>query len=101
MASRARKMAARAIRKIHVPAYCPADFGVHATENRGVVEDAKNAMAMELIPIMSELEDDMSMELVELAMDIPVVVADAALDMDMVPISIDMMAFQKSSCAEK
>lgn len=73
-------MAANTIRNIHVPAYCPVVFGVHAEENRGVFEAVKNTMAIESIPIMVLLEDDMPLiELsVEVAIDIP----------DMVPVGL-------------
>src|SRR6266536_865799 len=36
-ASSARKIVARTMRKIHVPAYCPMFIGVHLEEYRGVV----------------------------------------------------------------
>jgi hypothetical protein len=42
-------------------------------ENSGVVVDVKNVMAISSIPIM--LDDDISVELVELAMGIPHIVA--------------------------
>lgn len=73
-ASKARKIAARAIRKIHVPAYCPVDLGVQAIEKSGVVVDEKNVMAMSLMPIML-LEEDISIEPVGVAMFIPDIAA--------------------------
>jgi hypothetical protein len=76
-------MAERAMRNMHVPAYCPVDFGVHAIENSGVTVEVKNVMVMESIPIMVVPEDGMSMELVELAMDIPDIVLVGEPDVDM------------------
>ncbi|KAJ4366765.1 hypothetical protein N0V83_007290 [Neocucurbitaria cava] len=72
-----------------VPAYCPIDFGVHAIENSGVREEAKNVMAMESMPAMSVVDDDISIP-VELGMDIPdiVLVGALALDIDMPDISM-------------
>ena len=45
-------MAAKAMRKMQVPAYCPVEVGVHVIEKSGVVVDEKKVMAIELIPII-------------------------------------------------
>jgi hypothetical protein len=90
IASNARKIAARATRNTHVPAYRPVEFGDHAIENSGVTVEVKNVMAMVSIPIMLVVDDDMSTELVELAMDIPDIVLVGELAMDIVMPDIDM-----------
>lgn len=76
-------MAANAIRNIHVPAYWPVVFGVQADENSGVFAAVKNTMAIESIPIIVLLDDDMPLiELsVEVAIDIPDMVAVGDADM--------------------
>lgn len=78
MASMARKMTGKAIRKIHVPAYCPSLVGVQEFEYRGVAAEVKKTMAMSamdmLMPPM-ECPDDMSMPPMsmseEVAIDMP------------------------------
>lgn len=80
MASSARKMAANTIKKIHVPAYWPVVSGVQFTENSGVVEEKKNVMAIESMPIMVDMGIE---ELVELPMAMPDIVLVAGMDMDM------------------
>jgi hypothetical protein len=82
IASKDRKMVARATKNMQVPAYWPAPFGVHAFENSGVVVEVKKVIAMSSMPIM--LEDDMSMELVELAIVIPDIVDVGVSVMDIV-----------------
>ena len=106
MASSARKSAAIAIKKIHVPAYWPCDIGVQFIENSGVVEEKKNVIAMVSMPIIEE-EDIGIAELVELAMsmadmvlvgdididiDLPAMVLEGAIDMDIksVELIVDM-----------
>lgn len=67
------------MRNMQIPVYCPVDDGVHLIEYSGVAVDAKNVMAIVLIPVKSP--DDMSIELlVELGMDIPVLVGIAIPD---------------------
>jgi hypothetical protein len=73
---------------MQVPAYRPAPFGVHAFENRGVVVEVKKVIAMSSMPIM--LEDDMSVELVELGMDIPDIVDVGVSVTDIVMLSISI-----------
>jgi hypothetical protein len=57
-----------------------------------VVVEVKNVIAMESIPIILELDDDMSMALVALGIDIPAIalVGELDMDMDILLISIDM-----------
>lgn len=81
-------MTARAIRNKQVPKYCFVDFGVHAIENSGVVEEEKKVMAMFSILIIVVLDDPMSMELMSVAMDIGAMVLEATSVMD---IDIDMV----------
>jgi hypothetical protein len=83
-------MVARAIKNMQVPAYWPAPLGVHALENSGVVVDVKNVMAISSIPIM--LDDDIFIELVELAMDIPDIAAVGVPDMDIYMLFISIAA---------
>ena len=71
---------AKMIRNMQVPAYCPVDLGVQAQENRGVVDDVKNTIPIESIPIMSmdgdvDIGIDMLVELGMAIPDIPVAVA--------------------------
>jgi hypothetical protein len=83
-------MAASAMRKMQVPAYWPGVLGVHAMENNGVVVEEKNVIAIASIPIMLPVEDDISIELVEVGIDIPVMVLAGVpeVDVDMPFISI-------------
>ncbi|OQU99023.1 hypothetical protein CLAIMM_04727 [Cladophialophora immunda] len=85
IASSARKIAANAIKKTHVPAYWPLVFGVQVVEKSGVVEEKKKVIAIESMPAM--VEDIGIGELVELPMAMPDVVVDAGIDID---IDIDM-----------
>ncbi len=88
-ASRKRKMKAKAIMKIQVPAYCPVDWGVHAMEKRGVLDEVKKVMAIESMPIIVDelLEDDIDDD-VDMDMSDMVLVAAAAIVVAM--LSIDM-----------
>lgn len=52
MARIARKMTARTIKNMHVPAYCPVDAGVHAVEYKGVLVPEKKTIIMSSIPII-------------------------------------------------
>lgn len=45
-------MKARAMMKIHVPAYCPSLSGIQLSEKRGVRKDVKKVMAMSDMGIM-------------------------------------------------
>ena len=74
-------MAANAIKKIHVPAYCPVVCGTQVMVNSGVVEEKKNVIAMAFMPIMV-VEVTGIEELVELAIAIPDIVLEAAIDID-------------------
>ena len=86
-------MAASAMRKMHVPAYCPCVFGVHAIENSGVVLEVKNVIAIVLMPIMLVLVlPDMSIAAVALAMDIPDMELVGEPDMLMAIVGISMAA---------
>jgi len=95
IASKARKIVANAIRKMHVPAYWPVEAGVQAMEKRGVVVEVKNVIAIESIPIIEEEDESMDID-VEEAMDMSIVevAADAMVvvmlmpDMSMLDISI-------------
>lgn len=73
---------ASAMMKMQVPAYCPFVPGVHSVEKRGVLKETKKVMAMSAM-LIDILESDMSMSMeeVDVAMDIPV---DVAVDMDIV-----------------
>lgn len=70
-------MAANAIRKTQVPAYCPVLPGTHEFENNGVSVDVKNTIAIEFmfIIVMPLAEVDMSIELAIIAPDIVEVAA--------------------------
>jgi hypothetical protein len=85
IATKARKVAANAMRKMHVPAYWPSVFGVQAYEYNGVVEDVKNTIAIESIPIIDDELDDIDIgpsDAVGIDMPDMVAVADsAAIDM--------------------
>jgi hypothetical protein len=62
-ASSARKITARMMRKIQVPAYCPIFMGVHMEEYRGVIVLLKNVMDISDIDmvVMEDIEEpDMS-----------------------------------------
>ncbi|KAK4061719.1 hypothetical protein Trihar35433_9319 [Trichoderma harzianum] len=61
-ASNIRNTTAKAIRKIHAPAYCPVVFGVKADDQRGVLVEVKNAMIMDSMFIVM-LDDCMSIGL--------------------------------------
>jgi len=63
---------------MQVPAYCPFVPGVHSAEKRGVLKETKNVIAISAILMDMDIsESDMDMEEeVDVAMDIPVVVAD-------------------------
>ena len=95
IASKARKIVANAIRKMHVPAYWPVEAGVQAMEKRGVVVEVKNVIAIESMPIIEE-ESIEDMEVEEAMEDISIVeVAAEAMvvvmlipDMSMLDISI-------------
>lgn len=84
-------MAAKAIRNMQAPAYCPVVFGWNAVDHRGVVVEVKNTMVMEFIPMVISPEEDVDMGIdpsVEVAMGMP--------DMPSVPdmdIDIESMAF--------
>lgn len=56
-------MALRKIRKMQVPAYCAVDDGVQEREKRGVVVEVRKVMDM--------VEEDMSMEELDVAIDMP------------------------------
>lgn len=88
----ARKMIAKAIRNMHVPAYCPVELGVQDIEKRGVAVEVKKVMAIESIPIISMLdEDDIGMEpAVEGAIGIAGIVSVADPAIDIVVPDIDM-----------
>jgi hypothetical protein len=62
-ARRKRKMKARTIRKMHVPAYCPSVVGVHEAENSGwlVVWVKTMGITVEDMSILAEDEDEESM----------------------------------------
>lgn len=85
-------MAAKAMRNIQVPAYCPIDFGIQERENKGVVVDVKKVMAIAFIPIISSV-DDMSIAPVELGIAIPDIALVGVPDVDIVmpSISIDIV----------
>ena len=88
-ASSARKIAANAIKKMHVPAYWPLVLGVQFIEKSGVAEEKKNVIAMKSMPIMGVEVVDID-ELVELAIEMPVIVlvGDINIDMDIGPIEL-------------
>ena len=74
-------MAANAIKKMHVPAYCPVVSGSQVLVNSGVVEEKKNVIAIAFMPIIV-VEVIGIEELVELAIIIPDIVLEAAIDID-------------------
>jgi hypothetical protein len=82
-------MVAKTIRKMHVPAYWPVEFGVQAVEKRGVVVEVKKVIAISLMPIIDVL-DGMSMEEAVVAMGMSDIVAVAMSDMDIVIPDMDM-----------
>jgi hypothetical protein len=83
-------MVAKAIRYMHVPAYCPVEFGVQDREYNGVLVEVKNVMAMDSIPIIVELDDDDTG--VELAIDIPDMALVGVADIDIVMPDIDALS---------
>lgn len=89
MTSRTRNMAARAIKKIHVPAYWPLLVGVQVSEKSGVLNEVKKVIIISDMPIMEESElisiEDMD---VEVDMDIPVVVAVEVIELMSISIMI-------------
>ena len=72
------------MRNIHVPAYCPSEFGVQAIDQSGVFGEVKKVIAIESAPI-SELWPDIDMEL---SVEDGMLIADIVLDGD---ISIVML----------
>ena len=74
-------MAANAIKKMQVPAYCPVVFGTQVMVNSGVVEEKKSVIAITFMPIIV-VEVIGIEELVELAIAIPDIVLEAATDID-------------------
>lgn len=78
------------MRNIHVPAYWPADCGTQDGENSGVVVDVKKVMAIASMPIIS-VDDDMSMDPVELGIAIPDIVFVGSPEMDIVMPSISIV----------
>lgn len=75
---------------MQVPAYCPFVPGVHSVEKRGVLKEVKKVMAMSAMLIdISELDISMSIDEVDVAMDIPV---DVAVDMVIVISDISILA---------
>ena len=74
-------MAANAIKKMHVPAYCPVVFGTQVMVNSGVVEEKKNGIVIAFMPIIV-VEVIGIEELVELAIAIPDIVLEDAIDID-------------------
>jgi hypothetical protein len=64
--------------------------GVQLIENSGVVEEKKNVMAIESIPIMAAEDIGMD-ESVEVAIEMPDMVLEAGIDIDIEPIvPVDM-----------
>lgn len=51
-ASKMRNTTAKAIRKMHAPAYCPLVLGAKAEDQRGVFVEVKNTMAMDSMVIV-------------------------------------------------
>jgi len=80
-------MAAKAIRKMQVPAYCPVELGIQDMEYRGVVVEVKNVMAMEFMPIIVVSDEELA---VDVAMDMSAMVLVAAAVIDIVMPAIDM-----------
>lgn len=73
MATSPRKMAAKAIKKMHMPAYWPVVSGVQAIEYSGVVDEVKKVMAILDIPIIESAGIGMAGS-VELPIDILAIV---------------------------
>lgn len=72
---------ARTIRKTHVPAYCPALFGIQLSEYRDVVVEVKKVIIMASIPIIVPAEVDVGIEPSdELDIAIPDIIADGVVD---------------------
>jgi hypothetical protein len=67
---------------MHVPVYWPVLVGVQPIENSGVVDEMKNVIAMESMPIIVLESIDME-ELVELAIAMPDIVLVGDIDIDM------------------
>jgi hypothetical protein len=62
-ANSARKIAAKAMRKMQVPAYCHVELGVQAVENRGVEFAWKKVISMMFMPfIFSMLDEEVPVE---------------------------------------
>jgi hypothetical protein len=98
MAIRARKIAANAIRKMQVPAYCPAEFGVQAVEKSGVTVEEKKVIVIMLIGIVvlmsMSVEPDIALSVamgMGMVIDMPVMSPVAVA----VPIGIDIEPIAK------
>lgn len=79
---------------MHVPVYWPEVSGIQPIEYKGVVEEVKNVIAMDDMPIMSW---DVGVEgVVELPIDMPDIVLLGAVDIDIViaiePAMVDVMS---------
>lgn len=90
---RARKMAANAIKKIQVPAYCPAEVGDQAVENSGVVVEVKKVIDIMLIGIML-------LEFICIESDVALVVA-MGIDMVMLAMSLIIARYGSELLQEK
>lgn len=104
MAMRTRRITARTIKKMQVPAYWPLDVGVQSSEKRGVLNEVKKVMIISDIVIVIEEPDmpdmpDMAVEeAVDIAMDmVPVEVA-VAVDIDVVISLISMLVSEYDKC---
>jgi hypothetical protein len=58
IANNARKIAEKAMRKMHVPAYCPVELGVQAAENRGVEVAWKKVISIMFMRIIVPISGD-------------------------------------------
>lgn len=90
MASRTRRMTARTIRKIHVPAYWPLVVGVQVSEKRGVLKEVKKVMIMSDMDMV--MEEPMSIEDIEVEVDIDIDDVEVAIDI-VVLISMSISIF--------
>lgn len=86
-------MAAKAIRKMHVPAYCPAEFGVQAFEKSDVVVEEKNVMVIMLIGIAL-------LEPISIGPDVALAVA-MGMDIDMPAMSLVTVAIDIESIVKR
>ena len=90
-ANKSRKIVAKHMRNMHVPAYCPVVFGEKAVDQRGVFVEVKNTIAISSMPIIPAMSDDdvdvgMGLESVAEPVDIAIAIELESMSMSMLVI---------------